>query len=252
MSQNGLPAEQDHRIQVPYRGVVCLFDGSPVAGLEHPGVIYQALLGGRFYEHAFLDHIRRLGIRGAYVDVGACIGTHALFFALMCPSTRVYAFEPRDHLFECLTTNIALNDQVGKVTAYPYALSDRDEVVTANLDGTDWPLACRRLDALISSRVDVIKIDVEGMEPKVIDGAAAILAKWRPRVFAEAGQPAQYERLVEAMARHAYRPTGRVFNATPTYEFVPISDLWIRRLEANAGTVASRARRAMRRLTRRR
>jgi FkbM family methyltransferase len=186
-----------------------------------------------------------------YVDIGACIGTHTLFFALMCPSTRVYAFEPRDHLLERLDTNVALNGQGTKVASFPYALSDRDEVVTANLDGTDWALACKRLDDVIAGRVDVIKIDVEGMEPKVIDGASAILAKWRPRVFAEAGQPEQFERLVEVMARHGYRPTGRVFNATPTYEFVPAAELWRRRLPASAGATMTRARRAMRRVFRR-
>ena len=214
-------------------------------------MIYEALLHGRFYEHAFLDHIRRLGIRGAYVDVGSCIGTHALFFALMCPSTRVYAFEPRHYLFERVLKNIELNDQGGKITAYPFALSDKTEDVTVNLDGRDWVLTCRRLDDVISDRVDVIKIDVEGMEPEVIDGAAGVLARWRPRIFAEAGQPAQYDRLVACLARHDYRPSGRVFNATPTYEFVHVPRRWTERVTASTRRLSARAGRAVRRRIRR-
>jgi precorrin-6B methylase 2 len=242
----------DRLIEVAYRGQTCRFDRTPVYGLENPGIIYRALLSGKFYEHAFLDYIRSLQIRGVYVDVGSCIGTHALFFALMCPSTRVYAFEPRQHLFERVLTNISLNAKGAKVTAYPLALSDTPGEVTATLDGAEYVLTCRRLDDVITGRVDVVKIDVEGMEPKVIDGAARTLARWRPRIFAEAGQPQQYKALVECMARHRYRPTGRVFNSTPTYEFAPEPrSPWEKiRGIATAG-LPSRTRQSMRRLVQR-
>lgn len=209
-------------IELTYRGRAVRFDGAPVYGLENPGVIYSTLLKGRFYEHAFLDYIQSLHIRGVYVDVGSCIGTHAVFFALMCPSTHVYAFEPREFLYERVLANAALNPGGSEITAYPIGLSDKTEEVTANLDRREVVLTCRRLDDVITGRVDVIKIDVEGMETRVLDGAAQTLARWRPRIFAEAGQPDQYEVLVECLARHGYRPTGRVFNATPTYEFIPV------------------------------
>lgn len=208
-------------IELSYRGRICRFDGEPASGLENPGIIYAALLKGKFYEHAFLDYIRSLQVRGVYVDVGAYIGTHSLFFALMCPSTRVFAFEPRDFVFERLRKNIALNEQGKKIKAYPWGLSDRTDEVSVTLDRKQWVLACRRLDDVVQGRVDVIKIDVEGMEPRVLEGAARTLARWRPLIFAEAGKPHEYEALVACMARHRYRPSGRVFNATPTYEFVP-------------------------------
>ena len=210
----------DDLIEVSYGGRICLFDGAPVKGLERPGIIYTALMNGKFYEHAFLEYIRSLGIEGVYVDVGACIGTHSLFFALMCPSTQVIAFEPRDHLYERVVRNAELNDGGDKITAYQFALSDTREDVPASLDGRDWILECRPLDEVVTGRVDVLKIDVEGMETKVLAGAARTLERWRPRVFAEAGQRAQYDALVECMARYDYVPTGRVFNATPTYEFI--------------------------------
>jgi FkbM family methyltransferase len=242
----------DRFIELTYRGETCRFDGTPVYGLENPGIIYQALLKGKFYEHAFLDYIRSLQIRGVYVDVGSCIGTHALFFALMCPSTHVYAFEPRQHLFERVLTNAALNAKGEKVTAYPLALSDEPGDVTVALDGSDHVLTCRRLDDVIMGRVDVIKIDVEGMEPRVIDGATRTLARWRPRIFAEAGQQGQYEVLVQSMARHGYRPTGRVFNPTPTYEFVPEPrSSWEKYWGIATTELPWRARQSMRRLVQR-
>ena len=127
-------------IEVTYRGITCRFDGTPIHGLENPGVIYRSLQKGRFYEHAFLDYIRSLQIRGVYVDIGSCIGTHALFFALMCPSTKVYAFEPRAHLFERVLTNARLNPAGDKITAYPWALSDEPGEVTVTLDGGEHVL----------------------------------------------------------------------------------------------------------------
>jgi len=244
-----MPAEV---IELSYRGRICRFDGEPAYGLENPGIIYSALLKGRFYEHAFLDYIRSLEIRGVYVDVGAYIGTHSLFFALMCPSRRVYAFEPRDFVFERLEKNIALNGQGKKIKARPWGLSDRTGQVTVTLDSKECVLACRRLDDVIAERVDVIKIDVEGMEPRVIDGAARTLARWRPVIFAEAGKPHEYEALVACMARHRYRPSGRVFNATPTYEFLPEPRAtWVRYAAWAKTELPWLARRSARRLARR-
>jgi FkbM family methyltransferase len=210
----------DDTIDLTHLCHVCRFDGTAVAGLERPGIIYEDLRRGRFYEQEFLDYIRSLDIRGVYVDIGACIGTHTVFFALLCPSTQVVAFEPRRHLFERVVANAALNGIETKVVAHQLGLSDRTEQVVANLDRQDVVLECRRLDDVVAGRVDVLKIDVEGMEPKVIAGASRLLAESRPRIFAEAGLRRQYHALVDALARHGYAPTGRRFNATPTWEFV--------------------------------
>jgi hypothetical protein len=241
----------DRLIEVTYRGITCRFDGTPIHDVEDPGGIYRSLLRGEFYEQDFLDYIRSLQIRGVYVDVGSCIGTHALFFALMCPSTKVYAFEPRAHLFERVLTNTRLNAADHKITAYPWALSDEAGEVTVTLDRREYTLDCRRLDDVLPDRIDVVKIDVEGMEPRVIDGAMASLARWRPRIFAEAGESAQYEALVACLARHGYRPTGRVFGWTPTYEFVPVArSTWERVRDIATTDVPRRTRGSLGRLVR--
>jgi FkbM family methyltransferase len=168
----------------------------------------------------------------------------------MCPSTKVYAFEPRQHLFERVLTNARLNPAGDKITAYPWALSDETGEVTVNLDRREYVLTCRRLDDVVPGRIDVVKIDVEGMEPRVIDGAMASIARWRPRIFAEAGEPAQYEALVACLARHGYRPTGRVFSWTPTYEFVPVARSAWEKFQGFATEVPLRTRRSVGRLVR--
>lgn len=207
-------------IEVTYEGKPCLFDDAGVS-VENAGNIYAPLLQGRFYEHKFLHYIAKLGITGTYVDVGANIGTHTLFFATMCDSDHVYSFEPRAAFLRRLDTNVELNNVQSTVTTSLFALSDRDGEVTVNLDGGDHVLVTRRMDDLISCHVAVLKIDVEGMEPSVIAGATRILAESAPVIFAEANTDEEWEQLKHALAALDYQPSGRVFNSSPTYEFIP-------------------------------
>jgi FkbM family methyltransferase len=207
-------------ITVEYAGKATHFDDSGV-NLERPGSIVAPLLRGKFYEARFLEYIRSLRIRGVYVDAGACWGTHTLFFAMHCPARHVHAFEPRPLVHDRLRRNIALNGVGDRVTAYAWALGERTGEVTVRLDRVTHRLATRRLDDIVKGPVSLIKIDVEGMEPDVLNGSARILRRWRPVVFAEARDQDALDRLSSCMARHRYTPSGRVFNATPTYEFVP-------------------------------
>jgi hypothetical protein len=66
----------------------------------------------------------------------------------------------------------------------------------ARHDALQVPL--RSLDSLAAEhrrdRADLIKIDVEGHERQVLDGAAGILARWRPVLVVETGHEAEGSR----------------------------------------------------------
>jgi hypothetical protein len=59
--------------------------------------------------------------------------------------------------------------------------------------GAEWigrePVAVERLDALIErhaiDRLDLVKVDVEGHEPQVLDGMGTYLRRWRPTLLIE-------------------------------------------------------------------
>jgi FkbM family methyltransferase len=206
-------------ITVKYRGQACHFDTEGV-DLDAPGGIYGRLMRGEFYEQPLLSHIASLKVRGTYVDVGACVGTHSVFFALCCPSDRVFAFEPRSSHRALFERTLELNDLHDKVTVSPLALSDAKGQVTVELDGRTQKLNTERLDSLVQGPVALMKIDVEGMEPRVLAGATELLRKHRPRIFAEAHTDESVERVLEHLRPFGYVATGRVFNASPTYEFV--------------------------------
>jgi len=140
------------------------------------------------------------------LDVGANVGLYSLCAARF-RGARVFAFEPESQNFALLNTNIHRNGLQDAVLAYCVALSDETRFDSLYLssfeaggschafgesvrpDGAPLAAAFRQgcfattLDALIASgAVPVprhIKIDVDGIEHKVIRGAAKTLADRR-------------------------------------------------------------------------
>jgi FkbM family methyltransferase len=182
------------------------------------GRVEGILRSNALYEQQMLDYIEALAVPGVYADVGSYIGTHAIFFAAFCPASRVLAFEPRPRILEHLRANVAGNQLGDRIEVHAFGLSDRDETVTTVLDGKSVSFPCHPLDAVTSGPVSLVKLDVEGMEEKVLGGAAGLLARSAPLLFAEAHDQAALATLLAALAPHGYRPTGRIFNDTATYE----------------------------------
>lgn len=202
-------------------GVICLFTEDFISDPDNPGAIRRHLQQNRFYEGAFLNYIKSLRLGGTYLDVGAYIGTHSIFFAKHCEASHVIAFEPRGNCFKELVANVQLNRLESDITTHEFALSDAAGSVRVSLDGQRHDLPTRRLDDFQLRDVSLIKIDVEGMEPRVLAGARRLLLENWPVVFAEAGTDEELRSLTAVLYDFQYEATGRVFNATPTYEFVP-------------------------------
>jgi FkbM family methyltransferase len=135
------------------------------------------------------------------VDVGANIGTHTVFFSKkVAPGGIVYAFEPQRISFEYLCANIALNGLVN-VVPIQAALGDKSldliipilnpasqqNFASLNVEGHTAGDAVKLfpLDNMDLKRCNLIKIDVEGMEHKVILGAEKTIRKCRPYLFVE-------------------------------------------------------------------
>jgi FkbM family methyltransferase len=152
-----------------------------------------------------LDHF--LGTGDVFVDIGANIGLFTLKAAkLVGPSGRVLAVEPGRETAVRLTKNLALN-RYHHIEHLPVALSDREGVALLHhvmlggdsqgfslLDYGEGKVAteevqCRPLDGVVAqfglTRLDCIKIDVEGAEPLVLKGGAETLSKLRPIIIFE-------------------------------------------------------------------
>ncbi len=152
--------------------------------------------GGR-YEQGIGRLLRRvLPPDGVAVDVGANIGVLTRLMAELAPAGRVYAFEPAPENFDYLRRNVAGLDHV---EALPVAVLDRDgplhlefnEAYPAGSFVSDkgQPVEGVRLDSWAQeaalSRLDVLKIDVEGVEPSVLAGARELIRRYRPVTVVE-------------------------------------------------------------------
>ena len=135
------------------------------------------------------------------LDIGANIGTHTLWFANKVGSKgSVIAFEPQRLIFQTLCANMALNSIINvdcKQLGVGYAkrlvtVPVLDPLKENNFGGLfidghseGEPVAICRVDDIGLARCDFIKIDVEGMEPEVLQGAMNTIVKCRPVIYLE-------------------------------------------------------------------
>ncbi len=159
------------------------------------GVTQQLLylLGERHIPERFL--IRQLlkpGMR--VVDVGANIGYYLLMFERgVGPEGFIDAFEPSPENLVELEMNIRRN-QLDNVRLFRMALgcsagktglkAGMNSGIVAQGEG-QFTTDMGALDDLLEDRVDFVKIDVEGYEMNVLQGAEQTLIRWRPRLFLE-------------------------------------------------------------------
>jgi FkbM family methyltransferase len=144
---------------------------------------------------------------GVAIDVGANLGLATLALAPLLPEGRIIAVEPAPRIAAALRRTVALNGLAGKVTVLEQALgaaagaaafhadahSAGSHLLTGpTADGSGPPVLTVQvgtLDDLVGrlglTRLDFIKIDVEGHETEVLDGAASTLARFRPSLFVE-------------------------------------------------------------------
>lgn len=174
---------------------------------------------------AILEHrITQHGLGAVAIDGGANIGAYTLIMGRHLYNRGfVYAFEPQRFLYYALCGNIAVNN-LFNVDAQPWALGGAEGIAQvpmidylkpSNYGGVSlikdanvgqnpengYPVKVRTLDSFNFPRVDFIKLDIEGMEPKALIGALGIIKQFRPILYVEwtiCGQPALLPFLYEA------------------------------------------------------
>jgi len=173
-----------------------------IEGLNEEEHMFNVLQeSGTFYEIPFLEKVALLGIEGIYVDAGANIGNHTLFFANHTRCTHVFSIEPHQDVFNVLWRNMKRNKvSHTDVTLLNMAFMDREgfgfipdpPVINSGVIRPRFvtPLenancVIKQMDSVIDS-VNFIKIDVEGLEVKVLRGASKLIEKCRPVIAAEA------------------------------------------------------------------
>ncbi|WP_295641494.1 FkbM family methyltransferase [uncultured Methylibium sp.] len=152
--------------------------------------------------------IEQMAPGSTLIDIGANVGMYSLFSAVTL-GIKVFAFEPESQNYALLNANIADNGMSEQVLAFPLALSDTmqlDKLYLSKFSGggschsfgeqVGFDLKPRKaaftqgafsvtLDQLVESGAvpvpDYVKLDVDGIEHKVLQGARRTLADSRVR-----------------------------------------------------------------------
>lgn len=162
-----------------------------------------------------LDYLRPGDVM---VDVGANVGLYSLLAASV-GGVRVTAFEPDDGARRRAAANIGRNGFVPTVELRPEAVGAAPARSSFSVglgpenrlvrDGPGGPSSTRlrtvdivALDDVVDGPVALVKIDVEGEELAVLDGAERLLRRSHPVVIVEANAP---DALSERLASLGYR-----------------------------------------------
>ncbi len=177
---------------------------------------------------------------GVVMDVGAHAGQYTKLFSAMLPHGHVHAFEPGGYALSILQRVKSIR-RLSNITIHPYGLGDASESRVLNVPikesgsvgfglsfvgdhkattrrTVEETIEIRRLDDVVRghriSRVDFIKLDIEGSELRTLVGAKATLLRFRPAIFVElvdqnlARRGDSVEALSEFLCDLGYSPVG--------------------------------------------
>lgn len=157
------------------------------------------------------------------VEAGANIGAHTIALASIVGSNgQVLAYEPDERNCKLLRDNVAphayvcqfalgkdhglavLNWQRGNPGGTSVAVPD----LLSHSDCRVIPLDMQtagNVETNLCNHVDFLKIDVEGMELDVLQGAEQTIQRDRPLIYAENDRPGATEKLLAWFTEHGYK-----------------------------------------------
>jgi len=166
------------------------------------------------------------------IEVGANIGAHTVPIAqAVGPSGKVFAFEPQRAVFQMLCANLAING-IEHVDAHWAAVGTGnsgirvprlDSTAKNNFGGLSLDKEVGEevrlvlLDEFQFKNCHLLKIDVEGMELEVIQGARTLISSHNPIIYVENDRKDKSPTLIDSLFELGYR----CYWHTPPYVRTP-------------------------------
>jgi len=171
--------------------------------------ILPCLMKHKVWEEQTIDKCKTiLNKDSVVVEVGSHVGTHTIPISRMV--SRVYAFELQRLIFQVLNANIVMNQRFNIMTFWE-GVSNEESI--KHIDEIDWSAyekfklntgnmkieLLERPEGLLTpitvldkklydlDRLDLLKLDVEGHEIKVLQGAKNLIEKFKPHILSEFG-----------------------------------------------------------------
>jgi FkbM family methyltransferase len=161
----------------------------------------SAIRENKMWEPHIYESIKNVNLENTnIIDIGANLGVHTLEFAEMVGQGEVYAFEPQRIVYYQLCGNIIANG-FDNIIAYNVALSNKNGITLVenqnfysegllnigdtHVGKTGDEVEERTLDSYHFDNVSLIKIDVQGYEPFVLEGARETIKRNNPIILIE-------------------------------------------------------------------
>ncbi|HAF61801.1 MAG TPA: hypothetical protein DCK95_05700 [Anaerolineaceae bacterium] len=199
-----------------------------LAGYSRNDYIFKKIIKSRsFYDIRTLEKIRFLNLSGTYIDIGANIGNHAIYFLNECTTETVIAIEANIDLIPILRRNIKENNFQNKdcfILNYLISTYDKAYFFTEEeknnigmsfsspkmIEGRNFEvLNGISLDKAIGGIYDfknikLLKIDVEGQELDVLKSGEKLILRHHPFICLEIF-PENYEQVNNYLEKQSYR-----------------------------------------------
>jgi len=170
-----------------------------------PTYLEDAGNGQRSQRDAALEYVKRWRV---CLDIGSNIGQWTR--PLTKKFDSVICFEPNSNFRECFKRNITETN----VILWPYGLSDREHRAQQDFNSTvvkqgEGDIQCRTLDSFGLNNLDFVKIDVDGFEVPLLEGARETLTRNTPVINIEMKRDKRIDTVKQAEA--ILRDLGYVF-----------------------------------------
>jgi len=172
----------------------------------------------------FIDKVywmERLNTCKTLVDIGGHIGGFSLFVMFHSPFIKkIICIEPEKNNFEILSKNLKNFPKNIKITLLRIALSDKNFIGKLYLSefsaahslevgkkSSYQMISVKTLDDIVKENIDLVKIDAEGSEVKIIRGMKKIMKLYKPCLLIETGHFKNETQMVsEILKRVGYTP----------------------------------------------
>lgn len=178
------------------------------------GIDLSLFLFGNFQKHVTKSELLNIPKDATIIDIGANFGLMSLPFAQLAPEGKVYSFEPTHYALAKLKRNLSLNPELAKhievINSFISAKASENADIKAF---SSWKVNNEKAEVMHPThmgaakstegvgaitlndfckkanlnRLDFIKIDTDGHEYEVLQGAAEAIAQYRPQIIFEIG-----------------------------------------------------------------
>lgn len=173
----------------------------------------KQILPNLFFEQEYVEKWLTPYIQNSTValDIGAHCGSHTLMYKKIKPDLLVYAFEPQSMMHKLLCENVVMNQlanvwcfnkAVGNISGevemnesvpdghnptekIRYGTNDLYNLAGLEIGSGGEVVEMVRIDDYDFPKIDFMKIDVEGYEPLVLEGAIETIKRDRPIISYE-------------------------------------------------------------------